>query len=146
MTSEPAQPERAAGTLRRLVDPRRLDIAIPILIAVASLIGAVVTWRASLAANDGSGLDAQARREVAEEQQIRVQLGAIVANDRRLLASYQEHVLAARRLFAEAETLGDDDPDAAAERTLEAQSRLNLARSLRPLFRAQLPDFGDAQG
>jgi hypothetical protein len=123
-----------------------MEALIPFMIASVSLTGAAVTWRASELGSQAAELDAQVVREATEEQQIMSQLNAEVEYDRRVFADYQEHILAWRTLAAHAEEMEASDPDLARAMTYESQARLAMARTLRSLFRAVRPDFGDEAG
>jgi hypothetical protein len=134
----------SAGATRSVRGLLRMEALIPVMIAAVSLIGAAVTWQASDTSARAGGLDAQALRETVELQQIHSRIEAVVAHDRRIFGEYQEHILAWRdiaRRAAEATST-----EAARELRFEAHGRLAMARALRPLFRVQIPGFGDKDG
>lgn len=124
----------------------RLDVLIPFMIAAVSLIGAAVTWQASDTAASAGGLDAQVLREATERQQILSQVRAVIVHDRQVYAEYQEHITAWHDLDTRAEAAATTDPALARALRFQAQSHLAMARTIRPLFRAQIPGFGDEQG
>jgi hypothetical protein len=61
-------------------------------IAAVSVFGAVVAWQASKTSGDAGGLDGQALSDLIEQQQDRAKVRAELASDRRLLATYSEHL------------------------------------------------------
>jgi hypothetical protein len=147
-TSAPSPPPATAPPARPAAHRRfglfRMEALLPFMIAAVSLIGAAVTWRASDTAANAGSLDAQVLRETTELQQIVSQLDAVVAHDRRIFAEYQEHMIAWHDL--EDRAAAASGTDLASELRAQAQARLAMARTLRPMFRAVLPDFGDENG
>jgi len=143
----PASRSRFGGTF---VLPRvgfawlRLEALIPFAIAVVSLVGAAVTWRASDTAGRAGGMDTQALRESVELRQIDSGIDAVLAHDQRVFAEYQEHIVAWHALAQRAAET--KDADLAGDLRWEAHAELALARTLRPLFRAFVPSFGDKDG
>lgn len=120
-----------------------MEALVPFMIAVVSLVGAAVTWRASDAAENAGGLDAQVLRETVELQQIHRQIEAVLAHDQRIFVEYRAHIHAWRDLERRAGPAGSE---LAQRLRSEAQARLAMARTLRPMFRAYRPDFGDDAG
>ena len=116
--------------------PEALSVALAILIGFASVFSAVVAWRASLASIDASRYQSLAVQQTARRGQIKRELEGLIAQDLRFVNVYQEHALAARELTAQAETLRESDPESADVLDLEAQARLDLARTVKPFFLA----------
>ena len=115
-----------------------------ILIGFASILSAVVAWRASLASIDASRYESLAVQQQARVQQIQRELAGLVAQDLRFVNVFQEHALAARELRAQAEQLRATDPSAADVLDLEAHAQLDLARAVEPFFLgATGPELGD---
>jgi len=110
--------------------------AVAVLIAVVSIVSAIVAWRASLAQNDAQGLDVRAIQELAQVQQARQGLQALVDQDRRFLARAQEHLLTAKQLRAEADAIRGTDATRADQLDQQAQDEDALARVLGPFFLA----------
>ena len=123
-----------------------MAIALALLIGFASIMSAVVAWRASLASIESSRLQSLTVQEQARQQQLERQLDTIVSQDERLLYVYQEHALAARELQAQADALRETDREAADGLDLEAHGRLALARSVEPFFRGASGIFLDEDG
>lgn len=118
-----------------------LGIAIALLIGFASVLSAVVAWRASLAAIEAGRHESLAVQQQARREQIEAELQGIVAHDLRLLAGYREHALAARELQQQANDVRSDNVELADDLDLEAQNRRALARSLQPFFLGQAGVF-----
>lgn len=106
------------------------------LIAVVSIVSALVAWRASLAQNDAQGLDIRAIQELAQVQQARQGLQSLVDQDRRFVARAQEHLLTAKQLRAEADSIRATDATRADQLDQQAQDEDALARVLSPFFLA----------
>ena len=134
-TAEPATfAPSAQGAGHAASRDRRLALAVALLIGFASLLSAVVAWRASLASIDSSRLQSLAVQEQAREQQLGRELEGRLALDERLIVAYQEHILAARELRAQAERIRGTDPLMADSLDLEAHGQSALARSIRPFL------------
>lgn len=118
-------------------------VALALLIGFASILSAVVAWRASLAAIESSRLQSLAVQEQAREQQLERQIEGWVAQDERFLVPFQEHALAARELQSQADEMRADDPALADALDLEAHSRLALARSVREFIRGTWVELGE---
>lgn len=146
--AEPAAPSparrRSLGAFPRRPAWLRLEALIPFVIAVVSLVGAAVTWRAADTAARAGGMDTQALRESVELQQIDSGIDAVLAHDHRVFSEYQEHIVAWRALSQRAAEA--EDVAQARDLRWDAHTELALARTLRPLFRAFVPDFGDKDG
>ena len=123
--------ERARAFSRQ---PRVSAAILAILIGYASILSAVVAWRASLASIDASRYESLHVQQQARRQQIERDLEGLIAQDLRVVNVFQEHSLAARELRSQADELRSSDADAADVLDLEAQSRLDLARSIQPFF------------
>jgi uncharacterized membrane protein (DUF2068 family) len=143
-TASSASPDAAPSTPSPWRAWLRLEALIPLVIAVVSLIGAAVTWRAADTAARAGGMDTQALRESVEVQQIDSQIDAVLAHDQRIFAEYQEHIVAWRALLQRATDA--TATDLTRDLRFEAHAELVLARTLRSLFRAHVPDFGDKDG
>lgn len=124
----------------------RFRIVVPILIAVVSVLGAVVAMRASQLSIRASDLNETGLLQFVQREQELAAAEAAVDEDLRLLAQYQGHIRAWRLLEEDAGRIREDNPELAEALELQAQGELALARSLRPFFQAQLPDFGDREG
>ena len=138
-TRSPATPPSSTppSRVRRAVEhPEALSVALAILIGFASVFSAVVAWRASLASIDASRYQSLAVQQTARRGQIEREVEGLIAQDLRFVNVYQEHALAARELTAQAETLRESDPESADVLDLEAQARLDLARTVKPFFLA----------
>ena len=142
----PAGPSTVARLRGAARHPQALAAALGILIGFASVLSAVVAWRASLASIDASRYESLAVQQQARKQQIERDLEGIVAQDLRFVNVFQEHALAARELRTQADSLRDSDPGAADRLDLQAQARMDLARGVRPFFQgaggAELSDDG----
>ena len=122
---------RAARALR---GPEAVAGFLAILIGFASVLSAVVAWRASLASIDASRYESLAVQQRARVQQIQRDLSGRVAQDLRFVNVFQEHALAARELQAQADQLRATDAAAADILDLQAQAQLDLARGVLPFF------------
>jgi hypothetical protein len=109
-------------------------VALALLIGFASVLSAVVAWRASLASIDASRYESLAVQQQARVQQIQRETEGLVAQDLRFVDVYQEHALAARELRAQAEGLRATDPAAADILDLQAHAQLDLAHVVGPFF------------
>jgi hypothetical protein len=116
--------------------PQAAAIALAVLIGFASILSAVVAWQASLASIDASRLGSLGVQQRARVQQIERDLQGLIAQDLRFVNLYQEHALAARELRSQADELRATDANAADNLDLEAQSRDDLARAIKPFFLA----------
>lgn len=119
---------------------------IAVVIAVTSVVGALAAWRASILATEAATLNRRAIQEVIASEMRRMRWEGEVDHDMRLLARYQEHIWTWRFLRAEAERVRRTNAQLAASLDAQGQGELALARSLRPLFLAGTPGFGDARG
>lgn len=117
-----------------LSHPERSAVLLALLIGFASVLSAVIAWRASLASIDASRYESLVVQQQARQEQIEHEIEATVHQDLRFITEFQEHALAARELQAQADALRESDPDIADEIDLEAQARLALARAMRPFF------------
>ena len=122
---------RVASAVRH---PEAAAAALAILIGFASVLSAVIAWRASLASIDASRYESLAVQQQARQQQIERELAGLVAQDLRFVNTYQEHALAARELRSQADSLRASDPAAADILDLESQARQDLARAMLPFF------------
>ena len=132
--SAPPTPPRESR-LRVLVHhPERSAALLALLIGFASIMSAVIAWRASLASIEASRYESLAVQQQARRQQIERELEGMVEQDLRFVDAFQEHALAARQLQAQADSLRPTDPTSADQLDLEAQGELALARSVIPFF------------
>jgi len=129
--SPPPRESRLATVVR---ESGRSALMLALLIGYASIFSAVIAWQASLASIDASRYQSLAVQQQARREQIERELEAIVDQDRRFVAQFQEHALAARALQSQADALRASDPDAADLLDLDAHSRLAMARAMQPFF------------
>jgi hypothetical protein len=116
-----------------------------VLIAVVSILGAVVVWRASMESSNASDRTQQGTQQLILQQQKRGSIEAGVARDFRLFMDFQEHVMSWRQLLTQADAA--DDPTLAAALRAQARQELSAARHIRPLIQNfDRPDYGDADG
>ena len=144
-TAVPPPPPEAPGPAA--AEPAdRFRTVVAVLIAVTSILGAVVAWRASVSSSDAGDLDEQATQELVLQEQELASIEGLVANDQRLFARYQEHILAWRILLRQADETRQSDVGLADALKAQAAGELALARSLRRFFQGGTPDFGDEEG
>jgi type II secretory pathway pseudopilin PulG len=116
-------------------------------IAVVSIMGAVVVWRASVVSAEASDLAQEGIQELILREQRQSGTETGVARDSRLFIQFQEHVLSWRVLLNQAERAQDGDPELAKRLRDEARRELAQAKGLRPLFQAfTRPFYGDLEG
>jgi hypothetical protein len=135
-----AQPPRADAGGRD-----RFRTRVAILIAVTSMIGAVVAFRASITSSNASSLDQLATQELVQQEQIEARLQGQVAQDLRLLGRYQQHVKAARLLERDANKVRGRFPELAERLATQAEGESYLARTMLPLFEVP-PTAPDGKG
>ena len=115
---------------------------VALVIAVASTLGAVVAYRASLAEIDGVELD---RRIIQERMQVETELQQkkqMVYGDVALSARFQQHLLAWHLLEEDAAAAYKEHRrDAAVDSALRAQAELALARSM-TVLQSRQPHLG----
>ena len=100
-------PGSFSGRVRAFFRQPRVSAAIlAILIGYASILSAVVAWRASLASIDASRYESLHVQQQARQQQIERDLEGLIAQDLRFVNVFQEHALAARELRSQADELG----------------------------------------
>jgi hypothetical protein len=124
----------------------RFRIRVAVLIALVSISGALVAWRASVSSINAAALDQEAEQQLLQQQQREAVLKGQVANDLIVFSRYQEHVKSWRLLSKKAEQLRPHNPALADSFDTQAQGELALARSFRSYFQAGTPDFGNASG
>jgi hypothetical protein len=118
-----------------------------VLIAVVSILGAVVVWRASVASSNASDSTQQATQQLILQQQRRGSIESGVAQDFRLFLDFQEHVMNWRRLLSQADEAAPMDATLAAALRAQARRELSEARRIRPLIQNfDRPSFGDENG
>lgn len=135
-----------AGESERDEPEDRFRTFVAIAIAVVSILGAIVAFTGTLAAQSASQLDETGIEDTANQQQIITNLSATVEEDVRNLAPYQEDVKAAGILQSQAATLQSSDPSAAALLQAQAQSYQVLARAQSAFFRGEMPGPGSTNG
>jgi hypothetical protein len=114
--------------------PERSAALLALLIGFASVLSAVIAWRASVASIDASRYESFVVQQQARQEQLERELESTVHQDLRFVVEYQEHALAARELQAQADAVREGDPQTADQLDIEAQARLALARAMRPYF------------
>jgi hypothetical protein len=130
----PPRPSRPSRVRALLGHPQASAALLAILIGYASILSAVLAWRASLASIDASRHESLTVQQQARIGQIERELETLVAQDLRFVNVYQEHALAARELKSQADELRTSDPVAADELDLQSQAELDLARAVTPFF------------
>jgi cell division protein FtsL len=119
---------------------------VAVLIAIVSIFGALVAWRASTYSTQGEDLDQKATQELVREQQILASINGEVSQDERLLGVYQEHVKLATLLRRQAGLVAKTDAERATLLKADAAEERALTRSLNGFFRAQVPGYPDDAG
>ena len=120
--------------------------AIPLLIAVTSIAGSVVAWRASVAAGRAADFDREATQQQLRREQIMAELRSDVSEDLRLFALYQSHQKAAVLLGRQATKTAARDPALAEQTKAASQLEGSLARLLQTALIVQFPTAVDADG
>ena len=128
-------------TAGRLSRDQLVSVVLALLIGYTSILSAVVAWRASLASIDAGRYESLAVQEQARREQLMRQIEGVVSQDRRVVATYREHALAARELQAQADEVLAEEPELADQLDLEAHGRLALARALQPYLLGQAGVF-----
>ena len=116
-----------------------------IAIAVVSMLGAVVAWRASIVSSDASDLNQFATQELAEQQQILARHQNEVNQDIRLLASFQEHAWLEKRYRDDAKKVKKSSPDLAKGLQVRANGEAGLKREVEQFFLGGYPAVDDAK-
>jgi hypothetical protein len=111
-------------------------------IALISILGAIVAFRASLSEEEAHRLDLDGLQASAEVQQIKTNTEAIANEDQRTAVEYQDHIVLALKL--EAEATKASDPQVAASLDAEAQNQRVLARTVSRFFQGAFPEVTDA--
>lgn len=122
--------------------PKRFAIVIALLMAIVSIISAVVANRAAYWSATAGDLGAQALQEVLEVQQIEDDLRTSIDADARLVGRYDAAWKRTQQLQAQAGEMRDTDPATAADLDLEAQGEFGVDVALWRFFRALFPTFG----
>ena len=115
----------------------RFRTAIAFFIAVVSIMGAVVAWRASINSNDASTLDQTELQELAQKQQKETYYSDRIDEDLRLLDRYRSYVQQSELLTADADSVRAQDPALADSLSAQAQSARSEAQTLRSFFFAR---------
>ena len=90
-------------------------------IVAVSILGALVTWRASVESQRAGGLDGSARQEQIREARVELRQRALVGMDLHVFALFEERQAQAARLTNDADRLGPSAPARARALGLEAQ-------------------------
>jgi hypothetical protein len=133
MSSSRSRPARIWAWLR--ADHRR---GIALGIATVSILGSVVAWQASKASGDAGGLDGQALADLIQQQQERAGLRSQLAADRRLLATYAEHLASADALETALSRPGTS-PERRRDLAAQVQAERALANTEYSFFQISLP-------
>lgn len=116
-------------------------------IALVSILGAVVVWRASLVSAEASSVGQEGIQQLILQEQRRSGIESGIARDSRLFVQFQEHVMNWRILLQQAEEVQREDPALARELREDARAEISLARGIGPLFQPfSRPFYGDATG
>ncbi len=100
-----------------------------VLIAIMSILGALIAWRASVASNIAADLAQVSVQQNLTQQQLQAEIGGQVSQDLRLFPQYQEHVKNWKYLTRDAANLKTQDPATAQELEDEGKEELALARA-----------------
>lgn len=119
-------------------------LSIPVLIAVVSIMGSIVSWRASVASSSAAGIERLAAQQSLEREQILSEHRGLIAHDRAILPRYQQHRKAAIALAAASELERERNPSLARSLYREAARERLLARALSEYFLGISPDRGRA--
>jgi hypothetical protein len=111
----------------------------------SAVLGAVVAWRASVAAADASDLDQYATQQFVQQRHLVAAKAGEVAQDQRLLTQYQARLRAWKLLQENAARVRASDPALAASLAAQARRELAVARSLQSFFYFPV-DLGDDSG
>lgn len=130
---EDAQPPPRSGA-------DRFGLRIALLIVLASLGGAAVTFSVSNNSSAASDLDQRAQQEFLQKEQLLTGRESQVGEELRLAGAFQELVLTQRLLRQQADQVRADDPVLANVLDQEAQALEALARSTGAVFRAAFPE------
>lgn len=112
---------------------------VALLIAVVSVLSAIVAWRASVSDATATELFVRYPQELIQQELRRVEWDGIVEQDLRFFAQYRAHVRAWRLLEQQARKA--QDLTRRVEFDLKAQDELALARAKQAYFRAKTPTF-----
>ena len=124
-----------------LADPRN---GIALMIAVVSVAGAVVAWRASVAETAAEEMHVRYVQELLQVELRNAYWDGMIDQDLRFFARYQAHLRAYRMLGREAARTEDTVQRAILDS--QAQAELAMARLEQGYFRAGTPDFGNRDG
>jgi len=149
MSTDTATAERSTGPppagAARPADHFRALVGV--LIAMVSILGAIVVWRASAESSNASDQTQRGIQQLILQQQRRGSIESGVARDFRLFTDYQQHVMAWRLLLADADRVQPTDAALANTFRTRARKEAALARGIRPLIQPfNRPGFGDATG
>jgi hypothetical protein len=125
----------------------RLQRSIAYLIVAASILGAVVSWRASVESQRAGGLDQTARQEQIREARVELGRRELVGMDLRVFGLWEERQAHAALLASDAERLEATEPRRARALGLEAQRQSLEDETLwRALFLPYLVENDDEGG
>jgi hypothetical protein len=113
--------------------PRRFRRNVALGIVVVSVLGAVVAWRASVWSGRAGGFDQQTLSDSIDQQHDRAVVRSQLQADERLVATYGEHLSAARTLQRTSRAPGLDGA-ARAPLTAAVQDERSLANTDRRFF------------
>jgi hypothetical protein len=132
---EPARTPRSAVEQPSEYLPSRFPTAVAFLIALVSIIAAVVAWRAAEAGHEAAVLDRQAVQYLIQERADAAEISAEIDHDLRLDGSFVAHARAWSILRRRADRLARSGQMVNAQKAdLRAQLEGELARSLQPFF------------
>jgi hypothetical protein len=120
---EPAPPLEADDAARDRWSAFVLD-----LVAVLSILGALVTWQATITFGSASDLGTQALRDSARYEASAAKFDSLVEFSARLTQLYQQHSVAAARLFEQATTVRSGGNSPLAD-LLESEARVEGAQA-----------------
>lgn len=132
--SAPERQERQHG-----LDHFRAVVAL--LVAVGSILGAVVVWRASAAFDSSTALRRESERQLLLRRSIVGRIDGWIGQDVQLFTLYQEELHEVQLLRAQADGLEATDAMRADALRDTALDHLAIARSLRQTFRTVRPDL-----
>ena len=122
--------------------PDRFRTWVALAIALVSILGAIVAFRASLSEEEAHRLDLDGLQASAEVEQIKTNTEAVANEDQRTAVEYQDHIVLALKLEDEASK--QTNAQVAASLDAEAQNQRVLARTVSRFFQGGFPSVSDA--
>ena len=116
------------------------------LIAVVSVGGAMVAWRASVFASSAETQDQHSIQQLVQKQEILAVNEGAVAEDERLFGIYQELWASQARLSRQSAAVRATDPELSAALASRASEDRALLRAMPAFFNVQNPDGPDSRG